>query len=67
MTNVTALNVDTLIGYNDNLRDIVTLENIDFIGGKSVCKLFLVKKDGGEPIFRHEKCQGVSIDKCVCN
>jgi len=66
MTNVTALNVETLAGYNANFYDIVTLENIQFTG-KHVCRIYEGRFDDKEAKALGDKCQSNSITKCVCN
>ena len=66
MTNVTALNVETLAGYNSNFLDIVTLQNIRFTG-KHVCKIIEGRDDGEKARVLGYKCESTSISKCVCN
>jgi len=66
MTNVTALNVETLARYNSNFRDVVTLQNIQFTS-KHVCKMIEGRKDGKEARVVGYKFQSNSISKCVCS
>ena len=67
MTNVTTSNIETLAGYSANYEDSVTLENIEFNGGKHVCKKIEGRKYGKEARVLGYKCESSSISKCVCN
>ena len=57
MSNVTALNIEILVGYNANYGDIVTLENIDFHGCKYVCRIFEGRRDDKETTAIGYKCE----------
>ncbi|KAG4084923.1 pectate lyase [Neocallimastix lanati (nom. inval.)] len=65
MTNVTATNVNTLVGINRNFGDTATLKNVKINKGH-VCQLFKGNKNGKEPTKLERKCESNNISSCVC-
>jgi len=66
LINIISSNVETLVGYNYNYKDVVDVINIQFTG-KYVCKMVEGRNDGKESIFIGDQCQSTSIFKCTCN
>ena len=66
LINVTASNVETLVGYNAMNFDVVYLKNVTFTG-KHVCRLVEGKNDGKEERTLGYACESNSIRECICN
>ena len=63
---VTASNVETLVGYNANYRDKISLLDVKFTG-KHVCKMLEGNNEGKEARFLGYKCESTSISRCFCD
>jgi len=61
--NITASNVETLVGYNVNYGDSVRIYDIKFLGGH-VCKKLEGRNDGKEGTALGYTCDSASITRC---
>ena len=65
MTNVTAVKVGALAGYNPNFGDTVTLKKVTVKGGH-VCRAFQGRNDGKEPTAIGYRCDNQYNENCTC-
>jgi len=58
--------VETLVGYNANYRDKISLLDVKFTG-KHVCRMHEGNNEGKEAKVLGYKCESTSISRCFCN